>query len=439
MPSFKLGFIFFFYVLIKPNTALSNEKEAVVTGPSKSHSEYQVGQHDKEMFLRMQRLFENGQSIELKENPHAKKIDAIAQEIKSKQGELIEKNKYEALEAIGSAENVHDLVAEVKLMEAGNKAQEETDIATKYFVSFDMPQNILNEIILLASNDKKSVIFVRGMRPEMRNIAQMLKFTNSYLEQLIASRKIKNKPSFLLDNTEFITNNVYVVPTIVYENNHGKIRVEGLTNTDWLNQQIKKGIKDSGRVSEVFEIGEPDLKEHIARIIDDIDWEKKQKLAHLNFWKKHSFINVRHAEKDNVFYVDPTITFENDVAIQDGRLLARKGTKLNPLLLMKQRGVPTNHPLIVFDARHAGQVEFAKKMHSKLGSNSILITSHINATDGWKHYSNLMNEFGKNIYVLNQQLQSRFAIEEVPSTIEADDLLFMITTYSPTHWKLKEN
>lgn len=419
--------------------ALCNDKKVIVTGPSKSHSEYQISQQDQEMFLRMQRLFESGQSIELKENPHAKKFDAIAQEIKSKQGALIEKHKYEALEAIGSAENVHDLVAEVKEMEAGKKAQESNDIATKYFVSFDMPQKILNEIILLASNDKKSVIFVRGMRPEMRNIAQMLKFTNDYLDQLIASRKIKNKPSFLLDNTEFITNNVYAVPTIVYENDHGKIRVEGLTNTDWLDQQIKKGIKDGGRVSEVFEIGEPDLREHIARIIDDIDWEKKQQLAHQNFWKKHLFTSVRHAEKDKVFYVDPTITFEKDVAIQDGRLLAKRGTKLNPLLLMKQKGITTNYPMIVFDARHAGQVAFAKEMHQQLGPNTILITSHINDANGWKHYSNLIKEFSNNVFVLNQQLQSRFAIEEVPSIIETDDLLFKITAYGPTHWKIQEN
>ena len=135
---------------------------------------------------------------------------------------------------------------------------------------------------------------------------------------------------------------------------------------------------DLGVVGPTYEIAERDLievmKDKFRRM------EKSGELARLQESYKQRVIEavekprpvrgVSTTETARTFYVDPTWTLDRDVVDEQGKLLFRAGTKVNPLDY-----APLTQYLLFFDQREKTQVAFAKRFieQSKARVKPILV------------------------------------------------------------------
>lgn len=135
---------------------------------------------------------------------------------------------------------------------------------------------------------------------------------------------------------------------------------------------------DLGVVGPTYEIVERDLievmKDKFRRM------EKSGELARVQENYKQKVIDavekprpvrgVSTTETARTFYVDPTWTLDRDVVDEQGKLLFRAGTKVNPLDY-----APLTQYLLFFDQREKTQVAFARRFieQSKARVKPILV------------------------------------------------------------------
>jgi len=135
---------------------------------------------------------------------------------------------------------------------------------------------------------------------------------------------------------------------------------------------------DLGVVGPTYEIAERDLievmKDKFRRM------EKSGELAKVQENYKQRVIEavekprpvrgVSTTETARTFYVDPTWTLDRDVVDEQGKLLFRAGTKVNPLDY-----APLTQYLLFFDQREKAQVAFARRFveQSKARVKPILV------------------------------------------------------------------
>jgi len=78
---------------------------------------------------------------------------------------------------------------------------------------------------------------------------------------------------------------------------------------------------------------------------------------------------ITNAQKDRIFYYDPTYIVQEDLKDHQGRIFYKKGTRINPL-----ETVSLSQSLLFFDGDDADQVAFAKEKLSQ-GSIKLILTN----------------------------------------------------------------
>jgi conjugal transfer pilus assembly protein TraW len=274
------------------------------------------------------------------------------------------------------------------------------------FVSFGMPMHEMKAAAEEAAATKSILVF-RGVEKDQN--------TGSITKKLLPIvQKLKPVPGAVIDPTLFTRFNVTAVPTIVETDAEGKTRsARGLPGFDWLSEQ-EPG--DYGQRGPIYGILEPDMIEEIQRRAANVDWEKQKTEAIANFWKKQDEFNLRPAEKTRERTVDMTIVSTQDIFHPDGRLIIKKGDRINPQAMM-----PMRHAYIIFDATSKKQVEIAKKAGDEIlkkGKPVIYLFSKIDKERGWSHYNETGDFVNGPLYKLNKSIMDRFKLEVLPTVIE---------------------
>jgi conjugal transfer pilus assembly protein TraW len=274
------------------------------------------------------------------------------------------------------------------------------------FVSFGMPMHEMKAAAEEAAATKSILVF-RGVEKDQN--------TGSITKKLLPIvRKLKPVPGAVIDPTLFTRFNITAVPTIVETDAEGKTRsARGLSGFDWLSKQ-EPG--DHGQRGPIYGILEPDMIEEIQRRAANVDWEKQKTEAIANFWKKQDEFNLRPAEKTRERAIDMTIVSTQDIFHPDGRLIIKKGDRINPQAMM-----PMRHAYIIFDATSKKQIEIAKKAGDEIlkkGKPVIYLFSKIDKERGWSHYNDTGDFVNGPLYKLNKSIVDRFKLEVLPTVIE---------------------
>jgi len=109
------------------------------------------------------------------------------------------------------------------------------------------------------------------------------------------------------------------------------------------------------------------------------------------------------------FHFDPSIEVPYPISDADGRLIVAPGTRMNPLDV-----VSLSRPLFFFDARHADQVERARReLADQRGQVKLILTGG--------SYLELMRCWKQTVYYDQQGLlTTRLGIRQVPARVTQD-------------------
>jgi conjugal transfer pilus assembly protein TraW len=275
------------------------------------------------------------------------------------------------------------------------------------FVSMGMPTQELKAAALEATTTNSVLVF-RGVEKGGD--------TGTITRRLYAVVKdIKPVPGTVIDPTLFTRFNVQAVPTMIETNADGETRTaRGLPGFNWMSKQE---TGDLGQKGSVFGIAEPDMIEEMQRRMAEFDWEKEKKHAIDNFWAhQRDSVSLPVAEKNRERRIDTSIVSTQDIFHPDGRLIFKKGQKINPQAIL-----PMRHTYILFDATDKRQVEIAKKIGDESLAKQkpvVYLFSKMNTDKGWEYYNQTTELMNAPIYKLNKTIIERFQIQALPSVVE---------------------
>ncbi|WP_298637054.1 TrbC family F-type conjugative pilus assembly protein [uncultured Umboniibacter sp.] len=290
------------------------------------------------------------------------------------------------------------------------------------FASFSLDDGRLDQLLAFASRNQNAAVVFQGV-PNPENILAGMQAVQA------SARRFDPMPNVMLDPGLFTEFNVTSVPTILLRDPASfdeVARIEGLTNTRYLNEAIEAGERGHiGRLGPVEVIAEVNLIDLLKERAAAIDWETKRAEAEERFWEGQRGYQLPAAIEDRVKYVDPSIRVTESIYAPDGQLLAPQGMMINPLEM-----VQFTQALVIFDPSDERQVHAVAARLDDLKANHTrvaLIATHITPVGGWDEYTGLSNRLDSHIYTLKPDMITRFQVEQVPTIITANEREFIVT------------
>jgi conjugal transfer pilus assembly protein TraW len=274
--------------------------------------------------------------------------------------------------------------------------------------------------------DRDTVVVLKGLPHGKRSLSDLFR----YIHQLAGDRRDPNykEPRVMMDPRLYRQYKVELSPTLLYEQDGKAVAwVRGLVNGAWLKDQVEKEGRtgDLGKYGPTEMIAERDFLEEIEQRIASIDWEAKKDKAWKQYWTKYSFHPLPAAPRDRVFQVDAVFEVPQDFILPNGKVLAKKGERIN--LFDK---VPPRFVLVVFDAGNPEQVAWAKeqgKEHRGRFRVQYLTTSLPERT--WESFAKLEEVLQAPLYLLQENVGERFRLKHVPSVVKPLENCFEVREY----------
>lgn len=173
--------------------------------------------------------------------------------------------------------------------------------------------------------------------------------------------------------------------------------------------------RDYGQLGTVFPVMEPDLLGVIEQRLKAA--EASGKIAAMQktlvartkarVMRPKPVAGLSRAVKARSWSYDPTITVESDIRDQKGRVIARKGQKINPL-----DHVPLRQSLVFLDGDDPAQVSWALRATTQLNAKLIL-------TNG-SPFDRMKAAQRRFFFDQGGKLTGKFGIRAVPAVVEAD-------------------
>lgn len=290
-----------------------------------------------------------------------------------------------------------------------------------YFISFSESKSELKQILQAAAEVDARVI-LRGMRPQDKYVNQ-----TSYAVNMLG-KDIRPVPKIAIDPRLFKVFNVTEAPAMVYRKGNKYVVGKGIATSKWFidkGREAEKNFKDLGKLSSTKPIAERDLIEEIQSRVAQIDWDAKRKAAVERYVKKLPSFYLPPAQVDNVYKIDPRITFTKDVRAKNGQLLAAKGAVVNPLDYFPGKKLS----LFVFDPLSDMQKSLVKQQMKQANGEVALLVTRIDKEKGLSSFQTLSSEMGQQVYMLQQQMVKRFQLQHTPSKVMLGDGKIIITEY----------
>jgi conjugal transfer pilus assembly protein TraW len=195
----------------------------------------------------------------------------------------------------------------------------------------------------------------------------------------------------------------------------------------------KAEAKDLGVHGQVWEIKEKDIVSYIKYQITEEKAEKIQKdfiaksKKHINRPKPVGGITKTLEHK--VHYYNPEITLTKDVADQTGKVLYKKGTKVNPL-----DHQTFTRQLLFINGDDIKQVEFAVSKYHQIGEDLKIVLTNGSPIELMKKYNPQKGDISSknNLQIIrfyfDQEgyLSKTFGIEAVPSLVKKEGKLMRV-------------
>lgn len=182
--------------------------------------------------------------------------------------------------------------------------------------------------------------------------------------------------------------------------------------------------KDLGTFGDTYPIAEEDFLEFIKRRLSELEqqgqWKKvKEKMV---MDAKHyrdrptPVAGINKTTQSRTFLLNPGIILDHDVTDNNGKLIAKAGSFVNPLIF-----VPLTKTLIFYNADDVAQVKWALAKDRELkGKDKLILVGGSVQTEE--------KRFSKSIYFdQSGRLTTRFQISHVPAFVSQDGVMLKIT------------
>lgn len=180
--------------------------------------------------------------------------------------------------------------------------------------------------------------------------------------------------------------------------------------------------KDFGQRGQVYPIIETNFLDYIYQRLKT--YQDTGKLAEIKVMMQNKVeqtvvrprgINLMPAVKVRVRNYDPSLMLDKDIKNHEGRLIASKGTVVNPLSY-----VTLSKQLIFINADRASELEFAKaKIKDTFNNKIILVNGNVKEAN---------QVIGAPVYFDQAaRLINRFGLEYTPSVVEQNGNMLKIT------------
>jgi conjugal transfer pilus assembly protein TraW len=173
--------------------------------------------------------------------------------------------------------------------------------------------------------------------------------------------------------------------------------------------------KDLGVHGQVWEIKEQNIVSYIKFQITEEKVQQIQKDFVSNSKKRinrpNSVHGITQTQKPKVHYYNPEITLTKDIVDQTGKVLHKKGTKVNPL-----DHQPFTRQLLFIDGDDAKQVKFAISKHHQIGDDLKIVLVNGSPIELMKKHKTIRFYFDQEGY-----LTKTFGIETVPTLVKKEE------------------
>lgn len=164
-----------------------------------------------------------------------------------------------------------------------------------------------------------------------------------------------------------------------------------------------------------YPIAEPDTLEEIRQRASTQDWQRWMRKSPTDYGAFQS-ARLPHAKRNAVRSFDPTYVLPNDIADENGKVIAAKGTRINVYTKLTMRG-----RMIVIgntDAHFKWLTEVAKPT-----SNDKVLLANGNVLLARRNRQVL-------VYLLDERFIERFGLRAVPSIVSQDGLRLRVEEYA---------
>jgi conjugal transfer pilus assembly protein TraW len=289
-------------------------------------------------------------------------------------------------------------------------------------VSRALGDGALRQIFAGASGKADTRILFRGVQ-QGQSLGDFLR------ETAVLLRDLDPPPNVAIDPRPFQDWGINRVPVLVLTGPDGEVaRVAGLSNPTWLREQVQAGrTGDLGQRGPTVEIKEPDMIAEIHRRIREIDWNARKEQAMARWWARARFEHLSTATQPRERFVDPTLEIYQDIRAPNGDYVARAGQRINPLDTL-----PFTLRLVVFDATQPQQVRMARELGEAPGGlRPVYIATRFDREAGWDGFMSIEDALDDPVYLLTPDLRTRFSLDRVPATVEAQGRVFVVREYPP--------
>lgn len=280
------------------------------------------------------------------------------------------------------------------------------------FASFSMNDTELKSVLEQASKEDAQVFF-KGLKRGHKDIMQTMN------EMRRIGSDLEKPPYTRFHPEAFEVYGVTQVPTVIYFSDKKVVLASGTTSFDWLEEraeELEDGLTNLGVQGPVRHVEEKSLLLEIQERLSNIDWEAKKKAAIDNFWRKKEFHHLPKAQEDDEWFIDPTIKVTKDIVNPRGDQLAYEGQVLNPL-----NHATTNLVIYAFDAKDMDQLNWVlKKLKEPQPGQVMLMTSRLDKERGWEHLDAIRGTFKQDVYLLPEEIVSKFQLSALPARISTD-------------------
>lgn len=141
--------------------------------------------------------------------------------------------------------------------------------------------------------------------------------------------------------------------------------------------------------------------------LDELNKEFTERVKKSIYRPKSS--NIGQAVANRTFYFDPTLELEKDIKNENGNIIAKAGTKVNPLNMVR-----LSKKLLFINGDIQKEVEYARTMlRSEASTKVILVGGSVYETN---------RILGVQVYFdQEQRLINRFGLKFTPSVVQQED------------------
>ena len=276
---------------------------------------------------------------------------------------------------------------------------------TLVFVSTGMPDHVLRDIIEEAADRKDVYLVLRGWKPPR---------PDTLIRKLYKVSKAMFKANMMIDPTLFRAYDVDAVPVFISKSpKDGEwYRVLGESSIGGAEKLVKEGKAGHNQpaVGPLHDITEPDILEAMEEKAEKYNWQASLDQAKEKLSKADNGLlpplDIPAAKRSREYSIDPSVVVRRDITLPDGRIVAKKGTVVNPLDY-----IPFPNFYAIYDPSDKRQDKIVHQWLSLHPNMTILATNNNReATE----------KLGHPVFPLPETIRARFQIDEVPAIISQD-------------------